>query len=309
MHQQAILTTSHPVLGNIGDPVTIVAVEQLFATSPAANNGIGYKCADANCGIRVRAVITKLSKQRKNSPSSYFAAKGTKHVQGCTRQPKPNASTNTHAVATAPASPNRSARPVIWVDPRQVPASGGASVGGGGNAANGNGGSGRGRNSHGSGTTSGRSKMIESYAIEWLSMTTHQKQSENLQAPWNPGGTYFSAFHPIWFYPNTDVNTVGEKIFVGTFKSVIKSKTGYVITLNEKNATGEELWIWVQDVAFSYGAAGASLKTRLVASAVSPSSFVGKRVFALENFTWNSGGKGPWSSIPVVHPHMMWIEQ
>lgn len=149
---------------------------------------------------------------------------------------------------------------------------------------------------------------MESYAIEWVGMTTHEKQTDALQAPWNPGGTYFSAFHPISYYPSVDVTTLGEKIFVGTFSSAIKSKTGYVITLAEKNSSGEQLWVWVQGHAFAFGAAGQALQQLLANCVASPGNYVGKRVFALEKFTRQSGPKRPWSSIPVVHPHMMWIE-
>lgn len=310
MHQQAILTTNHAVLGSVGTPVSITALEKLFTTSAAANNGIRYKCADPLCGVRVKAVITVLAKkQRKNSPSSYFAAKGASHVKGCTRMPKPNMPTMPPLSGlNGSASPNRSARPVIWVDPRNLSATTVSNptttVGSG----MGIGGSGQGRSTHGSGTTQGRSQMVESYAIEWLGMTTHEKQSEALQAPWNPGRTYFSAFHPIWFYTSADVTTLGEKIFVGTFKSAIKSKTGYVITLAEKNLTGEELWVWVQSIVFTIGATGKALEHLLNTCVQSPANYIGKRVFALEKFSRQSGSKGPWSSIPVVHPHMMWIE-
>jgi len=309
MHQQAILTTNHPTLGGAGTLVSIAALEKLFNDSDAANNGAGYKCADPNCGVRVKAVITVLAKlTRKNSPASYFAAKGTSHVKGCTRMPKPSVvSPPLPTTGTGTASPNRSARPVIWIDPRNHVASAGwtptAMPGGGAGAGSGSGG----RGSSGSGTSRGSSQMVESYAIEWLTMTNHEKQSELLQAPWNPGGIYFSAFHPIWFYKTTDVTTLGEKIFVGKFKSAMKTKTGYIITLAEKNSSGDELWIWVQNIAFTSGSAGQALQQLLTACVQSPSNYVGKQVFALERFTKQSSNSHNWASLPVVHPHMMWI--
>lgn len=310
MHQQAILTTNHPTLGGVGTPVSIAALEQLFMDSVAANNGVGYKCADPHCGVRVKAVITVLAKlTRKNSPASYFAAKGTSHVKGCTRMPKPSSvSTPLPTTGAGAANPNRSARPVIWIDPRKLATSTGGTPtvtsGGGAGVSSG----GRGKSHSGGGTSRGRSQMVESYAIEWLTMTSYEKQSESFDASWNPGGTYFSAFHPIWFYKTTDVTTLGEKIFVGKFKSAMKVKTGYTITLAEKNSSGEELWIWVQSTAFTIGTAGQALEKLLIACVQTPSNYVGKQVFALERFTKQSSSSHNWASLPVVHPHMMWIE-
>ncbi|MYM28312.1 hypothetical protein GTP58_08245 [Duganella sp. CY15W] len=311
MHQEAILTTNHTILGPAGTPVSIAKLEKLFTTTASANDDIGYKCADPHCGVRVKAVITVLSKKlRKNSPSSYFAAKGTSHAKGCTRMPKPATLTPLPPTSGAgAASPHRSAHPAIWVDPRTQPAAIGGSPATVTGGSGGSGGPGRVRTTSGGGTTQSRSQLVESYALAWIGMAMHEKRTEELLAEWNPGGTYFSAFHPIWFYSGTDVTAVGQKIFVGKFSSIIKSKTGYVITLAEKNSTGEPLWVWVQSHTFAAGAAGKALQQLMEACEKTPVNYVGKRVFALEKFTGNSGSKGPWSSIPVEHPHMMWMEK
>ena len=68
----------------------------------------------------------------------------------------------------------------------------------------------------------------------------------------------------------------------------------------EKNSSGEQLWVWVQSHAFAFGADGQALQQLLANCVASPANYVGKRVFALEKFTRQSGSKGPWSSIPVV---------
>lgn len=309
MHQQAKLTTNHPILGNVGDPVSTAALEKLFTSSSQANNDIGYKCADSNCGVRVIAVITKLSKaQRKNSPSSYFSAKPKSHRPGCTRQPN---STNppTHSVGTGvTASPSRTSRPTVWVDPRNQYVLGVTSNSQAGNSITGTNSGRGGRSRTGGGVSQGRSQMIESYATEWVSMSVQEKHNEKLLAPWNPGGTYFSAFHPIRYYKSVDVVSIGEKIFVGEISNVIKTKTGYVITLSERNSTSETLWIWVQDVTFTYGASGQGLQRLLANLAANIAMASGRQVFALERFTKQQNNNNQsWVSLPVVHPHMIWI--
>ena len=265
MHEQAVLVASHPLLGAAGTPVTIGMVEHHYADSASANAAASFRCADQHCNVSVRCVIPTPSKSgRKTSPGAYFRGR---HKSGCTRAPVATVVVPAPVVAAGPASPNRGQVPTVWIAPA---APGPAVVGGTPNDGGGSAPNGAGRLGHGSGTSQPQSALIERFANEWLAMNATAQRATSLTAPWNPGGTYHSAVHSISYHPTVDVVGVGERIFGGVLASVLAVKTGYVLSLIEKNADGSDLRIWVQSVSFQQGSPGTALQTRLATLAQTP---------------------------------------
>lgn len=303
MHQQAILVTGNANLGSAGTPVGIDDIEKHYTTTVAANAGIAYKCADPKCGVPVIAVITKLTKAtRKNSTSSYFRANRSKpHVNGCTREPSLSVPTApSHGGPVNPASPNRTNAPVVWVDP--LSQAGSTSGGGGSGSATGTPSSGPHgtRGTSGSGTSQGRSQMVESFAKKWLAMNAQTQRSSPLTAPWNPQGSYYTAFHAFAYHRTADVSATGQQIYVGMLKQVVKTTSGYIVSLSEVNSAGEALEVFVPSSAL-LGTPGAALNSRL-------GGLVGTtkttQVFVLGTFSRINSGT---FSLSVAHPHYIYI--
>lgn len=303
MHQQATLVSANVKLGNAGALVSIDDIEKHYATTAAANAAAKYKCADPKCGVSVIAVITKLTKQtRKNSPTSYFrASRKNPHVKGCSRAPVPTkVTTTTHGGTAGQASPNRTSAPTVWVDPL---ATAGSGVGGGGNATGTPSTGSRGtRGANGSGMSQGHSQMVETFAKKWVGMNAQTQRTTSLAAPWNPHGTYHSAFHPFAYNKAVDASTVGIKIYVGVVKQLINSPSGYIITLQEKNSGGEALEVLVPPAVFQYGAPGRALNSKLARLIGSTNPVT---VFALGIFSKNPTGA---ISLSVAHPHCMHVQ-
>lgn len=306
MHQQAILVTGNAKLGSAGAPVVIDDIEKHYPTTSAANAGIAYKCADPKCSVPVIAVITRVAKvARKNSPSSYFRANRSRpHVNGCTREPSPSVpSPPSHAGPASPASPNRTSAPVVWIDPISQT----GSTSGGGNsgtaaeisprAPHGT------RGTNGSGTSQGRSQMVESFAKKWLTMNAQTQRSSPLTAPWNPQGFYYTAFHAFAYHRNADFSATDKKIYVGMLKHVVKDISGYTVALSEVSPAGEALEVIIPPSALLFGASGAALNSmlgRLVGTTETT------QVFALGTFLRINSGI---LSLTVAHPHYIYIPQ
>lgn len=298
MHEQAVLVANHPLLGAAGTPVTIGMVERHYADSASANAAASFRCADQHCNVSVRCVIPAPSKSgRKTSPGAYFRGR---HKSGCTRAPVATMAAPVPVVAAVPASPNRGQIPTVWIPPA-VP--GPSVVAGAPSGGGGSGKSGAGRLGHGSGTSQPQSALVARFADEWLAMNATLQRSTPLTAPWNPGGTYHSAVHSIGYHPTTDVTGVGERIFGGVLATVLAVKTGYVLTLVEKNADGRDLTVWVQNISFQHGSAGTALQARLAALAQTPP--IGLRVFALGEFIPQRRPQRHWYALPIVHPHYL----
>lgn len=304
MHQQAILVTGNAKLGSAGTSVGIDDIEKHYTTTSAANAGIAYKCADPKCGVPVIAVITKLTKaKRKNSPSSYFRANRSKpHVNGCTREPSPPVPTTpSHGGPGSPASPNRTSAPAVWVDPlsQAGSTSGGGSIGSAtGTPSSGPHGT---RGTSGSGTSQGRSQKVESFAKKWLAMNAQTQRSSPLAAPWNPHGSYYTAFHALAYHRATDVSAIGQKIYVGMLKQVVKTASGYIVSLSEVNSAGEALEVVVPSSALLFGTSGAALSSRLGGLTGTTTT---TQVFALGTFSRINSGA---FSLTVAHPHYIYI--
>lgn len=299
MHELAVLVANHGLLGAAGKPITIGMVEQHYRDSASANAAAQFRCADQHCNVSVRCVIPAPSKSgRKTSPAAYFRGH---HKAGCTRAPVVTAQVPAAAAPTIPASPNRGTVPTVWVAPvvSGLPGLAAAPSSGGGSAAGGS----SGRLKHGSGSSQPRSGLVERFADEWLAMNAATQRATPLTAPWNPGGSYHSAVHTIGYHPNVDVTGVGERIYGGVLASVLASKTGFVLSLAQKNSDGLDLTVWVQNVTFQQGSAGSALQARLTALARTLPT--GLRLFALGEFIPQLRPNRRWYALPIVHPHYL----
>jgi hypothetical protein len=301
-HQEATLATGHPLLGNAGGIVTIAKVEASFANSQSANNGIKYRCA--GCNVLVSAVITASNKPgRKTSPASHFRASTVPHRKGCKKGVRTPGTPSAPLGGTRPANPTKAPYPTKWVSAPATAAQppGGSGTGGALNPKPGAGTRG-GFSTSGSGTSVSTSKLVEIFARAWLQMTTPKRQSAGLSAPWNPGGTYESAFFDLHQHTLSAVPLSPEHIFYGEVVKVHKGTSGYTLTLAQRHANGEELLIWVQNPTAHSGASGASLWSQLVAGGV-----VGRKIFAKGTFLLEQRPTVTWYSLPVITGEDVWL--
>lgn len=307
MHDLAVLKSAHALLGPLGKVISISEVEKHFASSQLANTA-SFLCADSACGVKVTAVIVKPKKMgRKKSPSSYFKARGG-HGAGCSRTANP-ASTYHAPAPVQPASPVKAPYPTRWIDPTVAA----PSSSGGIPAANANPGTGSssrsGRSHSGTGQSQSSSQSTERYARSWMGMNSSERTQTPLIAPWNPAGTYHSAFEQLQT-GSCNVLTPGTKrFFVGTIKSAKKFKTGYVISLHEQTSAKQNIEIWIKNAALSPGSlAGQQLATELKALESQKYPIAGRMVVALGEFDdhWISATKLV-KSMPIEHYALTWI--
>jgi hypothetical protein len=308
-HEQAVILNVDYKLGKKPyDLVSIDEIEKCYTTTQAAKVN-SYICANPSCGVSVTAVITQKNKlNRKRSPSSYFAAKPKSHIDGCDRQPKPKDSHQTGAGSTSPKEQKSKYR-TKWVDPRSQASSGGnmgavdtqtPPKGGVGD------GRGKVRNSTSDKPSQGQSSLVKRFAEDWLSMTVRKRQSTPLDAPWNVGGSYFSALVPLEFYKNREIEGLGERIYSGALKEVVQGRTGITLVLQEPHFTGLPFWIWITSQTFSEGRSGSLLHTELDAL-IKADSQKEYRVFALGEFIKQTRGTRSWLSLQINHPAMVAI--
>lgn len=137
----------------------------------------------------------------------------------------------------------------------------------------------------------------------------YERRQSPLTAPWNPGGSYYSAFFPLRYYPKIPVETLPESIFVGAFKSLVKGTTGYVITLAEIHPDGLDLRIWIQNPTFKVQPGGPALQATLE-DLVNIRSQQPVTIYALGAFSKQiaTTGNRTWYSLIVIHPHIVWID-
>jgi len=298
MHEQAILASTYLPLGTVGAPVSITSVEKLFKTSDEANAAVQFQCADPRCSVKIKAVLTKQSKPaRKSSPSSYFRGR---HKKGCTREPLPPQPTTSSPVVSGNASPDRTSAPTVWVEPTAPKGgSGKSSPGVSSTDPNVTAGSGK-RRTTGTGTSQGRSQLVERFATHWDSLSAATQKTVALAAEWNPGDTYFSAFHPVAFRRGIDVTSVDRKIFVGVLSRVEMIETGAKIFLQETNHNGAGLLVEIDEGALGIGTTGQALRVHLLQLSATPEPL---RVFALGKFEHIV----PHYVLTVSHPSLVYI--
>jgi hypothetical protein len=143
--------------------------------------------------------------------------------------------------------------------------------------------------------------MVEVFAKTWLTSNTATQRGMSFVAPWNPAGTYYSAFHPIKFNPTVDVSTSGQRIYVGNQKSIVIGSYGCVITLLDTNIDGRMLEIFVDPATFLFGTAGIALHSKLNSLAGTPNP---TQIFALGTFAPGNAGA---LSLSIAHPHYIFM--
>jgi hypothetical protein len=304
MHDEAILTKGTGKIAATGSTVTIDAVEKVYTSSAQAKANESFQCADQNCGVSVIAVITQANKLgRKKSPSSYFRAASKPHKTGCTRKSTGATPSSAPQTGSKPASPTKGSMPTKWN--ASIPAAGTPTTGGATTpiAPTTGMGTGTGISRSGAGTSNSSSSRIEKFALSWTAMTPTARASTQLSAPWNPGGSYASAFFDLGATSITNPATSPIRIYRGTIAKIHPGATGYSLTLTQKDRKGTDLLVWVQNGVATSGPSGVSLWGRLASGAVA----VGSEVFALGQFGHNSRGSRVWYSIPAVNGNDMWI--
>jgi hypothetical protein len=306
MHEEAILNTAHPALGNVGDTITILDVTAVFNSTATANATTSYKCANSSCGVALTAVIVDNTKiGRKTSPSSYFRAKGS-HTAGCSRKSSPSASTLVAPVVIKlPANPKKSNIPAVWIDSLQPQVSSNNNK----NIAINNPNSPSSnyptqqRSTVGAGTSKGQSQLLSKFVSAWKSMNVPTQQNTLLHAAWNTGGNYHTAFNILNYASSQDALNVGTKIHVGTVKSVFDNGSMYLISLDEKNVggKGEDLIVSVLKSNLA-GASGANLRNQLSNLSV---NLPGSKFFIYVLGSFNESGNT--LNLEVVHPHYLYL--
>lgn len=303
-HEIAELTKGGSKLGGIGILVNIRDVERTYGTADAAKADASFQCAD--CRIPVVPVIPAPHKAaRKRSPSPYFRAT-TQHRAGCTRLPVlvPPAGPTAREMAARPA---RAPSPTDWRD--APPTGAGPVTSTPGKTAGGppsDAGLGARVTQPGIGASQRSSVLVETFARAYVNMTPGIRTTAPLKAPWNPGGTYGSAFVGIDAGSVTSAQPP-ERIYFGEIESVFKGRTGFILTLSHRHADGKELRIWLQDVITTTPAPGPQLWARLTSGQIKK----GMAIFALGAFKEQtpSGNQPNYYSLPVVDAHRVWITE
>lgn len=303
LHEQAVLMVSDPNLGSVGTLVAIADVKSHYKSSTLANARTKFKCAD--CAVAVHAVIpVPTVPGRRRSPSPYFSSSPKRHRHGCTRLPVVAPSIGAAAVSM-PGRSTRGAPPTRWVDPATENVVGGT-------AGTSPGVSSRGLSTIGAVTTTpgasasvAASSMTKRFAEEWRLMSSTLRGSTSLDAPWNPGGTYESAFADIRGRGPSGSPDTPHAIYIGNIKSVRPIATGFSITLSVNHADGAQLLLWVQH--YCKGKVGGSeLWSVLTAGA----GLGQTEVFALGYFrlTYPTGRGRNWYSLAIAEPKYIWID-
>ena len=310
MHDKARLVTPFPALmREIGELIAIEDIEDHFLDSQSANAKLEFQCADPTCAVPCKAALVKLAKvNRKRSPSSYFYASKRSTPHTCDLHPKPNELLAAPAETVLAASPSRGASPAKWIDPLVLALKQGGHdtlpmqpTSHSHSASDGRGGV----QSVGNGTSRGTSQRIERFAKEWQKLTVNERKSKELVARWNPRASYYSAFHPLMYWP--DIRQIQNKIVVATVKAVYSYSSGFAIELAQRCVTGVELRFWIPNQCMSFKPDGATLREQLNLCVASKQRVQGKEVFALGTFVERTVSGRKLRSLEIPHPHYMWL--
>lgn len=307
MHEEARLKSPFPAATKfVDDLISIRLVERHFKTSHAANSVLTFVCAE--CGVPVSAVIIEPFKAgRKVTPSSSFRRSDPNHPHTCEREPvSPEVTGGSAGRGNAPRHPNGDAGPTRWVDPRTVAASYAPGVTEPGSGDGGRrGAASRSRNGGDSGTSEAQSQTVEKFARSWRELDVAGRKRKPLLAPWNPLGTFFSAFHPLDYDP--DVPREKMKIFVGTAREIRGYADGFDVMIREGKIGGPELCVWIPTSCTGQGAAGVALQRQLRDHAETPVWTKPVHVHVLGAFDRYQGPPDPVLGLELGHPHMIWI--
>ncbi len=300
MHEHARLCTPFPEIGkNVGDLIFIWEVEDHFDSSQSANAAVKFACADKRCAVPVSArIIESVKPGRKISPSSSFRVSDRNQHHVCDRLPPPDAPFALSSEGERHAHSHRSNIPQRWVDPtvkavNKVPAGTFATLGVDGKA-----GTRRlGFQRTGNGQSVSQSQKVQSFAKSWLPMSIQERKHKELFATWNVGGTYFTAFHLLWF--DNLITLDDMKIFVGSVDQTTAYNTGIAVDLKEYSRTGCRIRIWIPSQIgeeLNDATAGFSLN-------------YGAKIFALGVFSTpiERGGLRT-LSLELKHADMVWVQ-
>lgn len=302
MHDQAKLVNGTGKVAPVGAYVTIDKVELIYKTSAAANASESFQCSNPKCNVKVIAVITQLSKPgRKLSPSSYFRAWPKPHVAGCDRQPAGTTASSSASGTTKAASPTRTTVPTRWVPPSGSSTAAAATSTGTTRAGASSGGVGQ-ISASGNGTNTSSSSRVEVFSPIWKSMAPATRAGTAFGAPWNPGGSYDSAFHDLAAIPLAATAPSPVRIYRGTVSGVHLGRSGYSVTLVQRHADSRDLVFWVQNPVQHSNPSGKTAWARLVAGLAT-----GTEIFALGCFSEEVRPTRSWYSLPVNDGHDIWI--
>ena len=282
MHEQARLTKSHEKLGQAGDLVSIEDIEKIYSTSAKANSAIEVECANPRCRVNVRiTIISRTKLDRKITPSSYFRGK---HITGCDRKPKQPTLAPTNISPTLGANPNKSNIPAVWVDPIGTPPATGGSKPPSPNQTNTPGTATQGHSRTGAGTSKSQSQRVEKFAKEWLKLTQQTRKAQPLEAGWNPGGTYASAFYPFDYLNTQTMVPVGTRIHTASVASGMLSNGDFHIRLREQTPRATPKVVIINSAILNASNAGQALATKITNQTLATSKIY---VFFLGAFQMN----------------------
>ncbi len=301
MHEQARLTKSHQTLGQVGQLVSIEDIEKNYSTSAKANSAVEVECANTRCKVKVRITIISPSKPgRKITPSSYFHGK---HIAGCDRKPSQPQLAPMHASPTQGANPDKNNIPAVWVDPIDTSPGSGGPTAISPSQINPSGASTQGRSRTGAGTSKSQSQRVERFAKEWLKLTQQVRKTQPLEAPWNLGGTYASAFYPFDYQDTESMYSVGTRIHTASVVSGKLSNGDFYIRLKEQKAHATPKIVIINAAMLSASVAGQSLAMQLINPGVPTSKTY---IFFLGAFLANQTTSQ--EELIVAHPHYFYVQ-
>jgi hypothetical protein len=144
---------------------------------------------------------------------------------------------------------------------------------------------------------------VEKFAEHWLGMTPSVRASTELNARWNPGGTFESAFWDLSASVLPYGNVSPKRIFRGTLREIQLGTTGYTLKLVERDSEDVELWVWLQAATQNSNASGRFLWERLQAGEVA----IGSDVFALGEFMRTPRRNMEWHSLAIDNGYLIWV--
>lgn len=292
--EEAIVVTARPGIPAPGQSLIISDLTKAYPNHTSESiNYRGFACKD--CGAPCLAVIPAKHKPgRQRSQRAYFRAE-SKHLERCNTGKKKRAAVSTTATGSSRSTVETC--PTVW---RAAPATTSTSSidAGGGKPAHGttsspiNGGSGA-----GAGRSIRGSSLVEEFATHWLGMTSAERQTIALKAPWNAGGTYASAFHEL--AAGDDLATIGIRIYVGTIASAKSVPSGWLLIASVAgNALPVEFWVKSAALVTQPG-------QKLAAKLANVSA--GSSVFALGAFRRQNISKLHTFTLPVESHAEIWI--
>ncbi|KTB72985.1 hypothetical protein AO068_09380 [Pseudomonas sp. ICMP 3272] len=144
--------------------------------------------------------------------------------------------------------------------------------------------------------------MVKRFARAWLEMNAQSRRMSSLKAPWNPEGTYDSAFYSFELNSTKFLGKVGTKIFTAPVISVDKVGGDFYLGLQEKALGQAPKIVVLKSEVFEVGAAGRALLNQLNTFDLAQKVYL----FCYGSFKYNAGASQ--SELVVKHPHFIYID-